>query len=252
MHVPADIDRAYLGRLVAAVERGAAHLDANAAACRGMDTGRFYLADPPSDVQAACARCTQRDLCLATALANQEPGGYWGGTTAAQRVWLTAAASVRDSGLDRCVDAVAYRDAITAIAAWVAVHGNAAVPYRADLYGVPVGKTVGRLRRLHRDGALPAAISRWLEQLPGWVWDQRSHHWDDAVRRVETFRARHGHTNIPFHHTDPDGFALGGWAARQRHALRHGALTGGRATQIAALFDEQRPVQQAVGAAHNE
>ncbi|MFD9217785.1 helicase associated domain-containing protein [Streptomyces sp. NPDC059544] len=45
----------------------------------------------------------------------------------------------------------------------------------------------------------------------------------------------HGHLNVPIGHTAPDGFPLGGWIARQRHAHRHGDLSEERVSQLDEL-----------------
>lgn len=59
------------------------------AACRGMDTDRFYpprgVIGVPDDIAALCATCPVRTPCAAAALARPGEQGIWGGTSQAQR-----------------------------------------------------------------------------------------------------------------------------------------------------------------------
>lgn len=64
------------------------------ASCRGADVDLFYDADDErTDARIArltaakemCFSCAVQPECLATALANSEPYGVWGGFTAAER-----------------------------------------------------------------------------------------------------------------------------------------------------------------------
>ena len=67
------------------------------AACANEDVSLFYDNDgetPPARqtrteiARGICNRCPVRNECLATALANQEPYGIWGGYTPAERYAL--------------------------------------------------------------------------------------------------------------------------------------------------------------------
>jgi WhiB family redox-sensing transcriptional regulator len=57
------------------------------AACRGSGASQFFPTRGASleAARAACARCSVREPCLATALADPEIQGVWAGTSALER-----------------------------------------------------------------------------------------------------------------------------------------------------------------------
>ena len=61
-----------------------------AAACRGYEANTFYPETPEGVAVAKriCAGCKVREMCLETALRNQERHGVWGGLTERERARL--------------------------------------------------------------------------------------------------------------------------------------------------------------------
>ena len=61
-----------------------------AAACRGCDGDTFYpeTAEGVAVAKRICAGCKVREMCLETALRNQERHGVWGGLTERERARL--------------------------------------------------------------------------------------------------------------------------------------------------------------------
>lgn len=66
-------------------------------ACRGMDSGVFYLEDNARGAKKAkliqeakkiCATCEVREQCLEYALEIQEPYGVWGGMSEEERRYI--------------------------------------------------------------------------------------------------------------------------------------------------------------------
>jgi WhiB family redox-sensing transcriptional regulator len=69
------------------------------AACAGLDTSIFYQADNErgasvrrreARAKAICATCPVIDICLRTALRNNEPFGVWGGMSPDERARLVS------------------------------------------------------------------------------------------------------------------------------------------------------------------
>lgn len=69
------------------------------AACAGLDTAIFYQADNErgasvrrreARAKAICATCPVIDICLRTALRNNEPFGVWGGMSPDERARIVS------------------------------------------------------------------------------------------------------------------------------------------------------------------
>lgn len=60
-------------------------------------------------------------------------------------------------------------------------------------------------------------------------------YWRRGLQAALAYHQDHGHLNVPIGHTAPDGFPLGEWLARQRHAHRHGELPEERVRQLDEL-----------------
>lgn len=100
---------------------------------------------------------------------------------------------------------------------------------------VKLGYWIGTQRQDRKKGTLADNRLRALESVAGWSWNTINDAWDGAMRRVETFVARHGHARIPVAYVDPDGFKLGQWAGTQRRAYRGNGRAKISARQVERL-----------------
>ena len=96
--------------------------------------------------------------------------------------------------------------------------------------GYPLGERAEYARRAYRRGWIPAYWVERLSRLAGWTWDTAADAWEEGLRRLEAYQQREGNARVSYRYADPDGFALGMWAARQRRMYRRGTL----APQLAA------------------
>ncbi|MEV6012288.1 Helicase associated domain protein [Streptomyces sp. NPDC051976] len=60
-------------------------------------------------------------------------------------------------------------------------------------------------------------------------------YWRRGLQAALAYYEDHGHLNVPIGHTAPDGFPLGAWIGRQRHAHQRGDLTEERVRQLDEL-----------------
>jgi hypothetical protein len=87
-------------------------------------------------------------------------------------------------------------------------------------------------QRMSRDSLTPER-QRLLESLAGWSWDLIADQWDEAFERLKTYTLENGAARPPFHYKTADGFALGGWAYKQRS--RSYSRTPQRVAQLESL-----------------
>jgi hypothetical protein len=98
--------------------------------------------------------------------------------------------------------------------------------------GFTLGAWVGRVRTLHRTGALPPDRIHALQAIPGWQFNPRAAHWDTTLALLHTTAHAHGGLqNIP-RHTRTHGVAIVIWADNQRLQGRHGRLTPHQITAL--------------------
>ena len=55
-----------------------------------------------------------------------------------------------------------------------------------------------------------------LSRLPGWAWDPIAEAWEGGYRRLLAYVEREGTSAVKRDYVEPDGYALGSWAASQR------------------------------------
>ena len=60
------------------------------AACRGVDTEKFFEPELDPVLRETCAKCPVREECLAYALADPTIVGWWAGTNSRQRAKMRA------------------------------------------------------------------------------------------------------------------------------------------------------------------
>ncbi len=108
-------------------------------------------------------------------------------------------------------------------------HVNVPIGYAADS---ALATWCSNQRRLKRRGELSAERIRRLEAL-GFAWELRTAAWEEIFARLEAFRAREGHTNVPAKYSaDP---SLGKWCAFQRSLKRLDSLSAERIRRLEAL-----------------
>ncbi|MFF3691615.1 Helicase associated domain protein [Streptomyces sp. NPDC002187] len=78
----------------------------------------------------------------------------------------------------------------------------------------------------------PAALAAFITAR---VLKPEGEYWRRGLQAALAYHGDHGHLNVPIGHTTPDGFPLGAWIARQRHAHRHGDLSEERTRQLDEL-----------------
>jgi hypothetical protein len=129
-----------------------------------------------------------------------------------------------------------WDDGFARLAAFAERKRHSRVPdeYRDD-DGFPLGHWVGIQRRFRKQGRLSDERARRLEALPGWVWHARKAKWETAYASLHRFVEREGHSRVPEHYQDDDGYRLGGWVRVQRASHRRGLLSKDRAQRLESL-----------------
>jgi hypothetical protein len=79
-----------------------------------------------------------------------------------------------------------------------------------------LGKWVKSLRR--RKGLLPLECERRLDAI-GFIWDLRSHNWEQGFISLLNFKRREGHCCVPQFHIEGK-YRLGTWVATQRRYMK--------------------------------
>jgi superfamily II DNA or RNA helicase len=94
------------------------------------------------------------------------------------------------------------------------------VPQSWTENGYRLGQWVAAIRQRYATGKFkdPVRIAD-LEHLPGWSWTPRDDRWERGYSSLCDFVDREGHSQVPRGHVE-NGFALGHWVTKQRHALR--------------------------------
>lgn len=126
---------------------------------------------------------------------------------------------------------------------YVAANGSADVPENyVTAAGFALGASLKRIRRLHRNGELPAHRAAALEAIAGWSWGigvtQKQLN-EQALAALRAFVAREGHATVPVIHIE-DGFPLGANLVAARYRLRKGLLGAGRRQALDAIDEGWR------------
>src|SRR5262249_53703245 len=94
-------------------------------------------------------------------------------------------------------------------------------------------------RTARRQGVLPSARARRLEQVSGWAWDQDAARWAHSLKLLRdladelgSLKQRAAVPSIYRGRRDSRGRPLGTWVAAQRQAERDGMLDDDRATVL--------------------
>jgi transcriptional regulator with XRE-family HTH domain len=115
---------------------------------------------------------------------------------------------------------------------YVEHHGHARVPQFYTVDGRRLGMWVVAQRNRHAKGTVDHDRARQLEALPGWTWRPRADQWEEGFRRLVDYIKRNGDARVPQSYI-VDGYKLGAWAARQRHA--EDTLDADRARRLEGL-----------------
>ncbi|HBJ82988.1 MAG TPA: hypothetical protein DDZ88_03755 [Verrucomicrobiales bacterium] len=122
-----------------------------------------------------------------------------------------------------------------------AKHGDCEVPVQWP-ENQSLSEWAKRQRRLHRDGQMPAARARRLEQL-GFTWKSKKPHlvrqWEERFAELVAFQKRHGHLRVTRQNETSPG--LNEWRNNQRVHLRKGKLSAERKARLEALGFEWAP-----------
>jgi Helicase associated domain len=70
------------------------------------------------------------------------------------------------------------------------------------------------IKQRHRKGFLPLERQRRLDTI-GFIWDPRSHNWEQGFIALLNFKRREGHCRVPQSHVEGQ-YRLGRWVSTQR------------------------------------
>ena len=103
---------------------------------------------------------------------------------------------------------------------YVEREGTANVPQSWTENGYRLGQWIAAIRQRYATGRFKDSdrIAQ-LENLPGWSWTPRDDRWERGYSSLCDFVDREGHSQVPRGHVE-NGFALGRWVTKQRHASR--------------------------------
>jgi superfamily II DNA or RNA helicase/predicted transglutaminase-like cysteine proteinase len=120
---------------------------------------------------------------------------------------------------------------IAALTVFTAREGHSRVAAGHVENGHPLGVWVSSRRAEYKAGKLAGDRIIRLENFAGWSWNALTGKWAAQYQLLVQFVDREGHSRVTLRQIE-DGFALGSWVARQRHAYSSGKLT---AEQICLL-----------------
>jgi superfamily II DNA or RNA helicase len=115
---------------------------------------------------------------------------------------------------------------------YVAVHGNAQVPYEYEEAGVKLGLWVSNQKQ--RWSTLSEDRKCRLQALAGWEVDVAEARWNTGLQLLIAYIAENGHSLVP-QDLVVGGFPLGSWAMTQRQQFRTGRLSDDREQRLAAV-----------------
>jgi hypothetical protein len=122
------------------------------------------------------------------------------------------------------------RIAFAGLTAFKARHGHAEVP--RDFPDTQLLRSLGRVKKDHRRGKLPADIARQFERLGFPLTKPRPRSaWDARFEALRDFKKRQGRVDV--HKNEDEGLAM--WLIHQRTAMRRGALESAKRQRLEAL-----------------
>lgn len=122
----------------------------------------------------------------------------------------------------------AWRTTYQTLADFHSTNGHWAAP--ADLVtadGVKVRSWTTAQRSSRKNGTLPADHQALLDKI-NFPWDPVQERWDTRCAELESFRAAHGHLNVP-------AGALSNWLYQQRKKNRQGTLPASAQQRLSAI-----------------
>jgi hypothetical protein len=122
----------------------------------------------------------------------------------------------------------AWERSFAALADFAKRNGHVDVPDRGAQKSL--ARWVNEQRRRKQVGALSADRVRRLEAL-GMGWSLRDKRWNLQYARLQEYRRRHGHCNVP----TSSGDVLSRWVSAQRSAVKAGRLSPERRARLAAI-----------------
>ena len=135
----------------------------------------------------------------------------------------------------------AWDSAARRLQAYKTQHDHVRVPFNyAAPDGFKLGMWVSNQRAAKSRGKLSNDQIAKLDE-HGFVWDAVQFAWDSAVRRLQAYKAQHGHVRVPFNYAAPDGFKLGIWANRQKAAKSRGKLSKEQIAQLDSVCSWLKP-----------
>jgi hypothetical protein len=125
-----------------------------------------------------------------------------------------------------------------ALTAYLAAHGNCAVPQTfAAADGTKLGVWVMRQRKTNTAGELSPERAERLEAV-GFVWRvpiRLAIGWDATFELLEAYCEANGHCAVPDSFVAVDGTKLGKWVQMQRHLRKTGKLSAERVERLEAV-----------------
>jgi len=126
-------------------------------------------------------------------------------------------------------------------------HGWDALRTKPAVDGVNLHQWVINRRTEYDRGRLDEWLIRGLEALPGWTWDPRRDSYEEHLRVLRAYVARHGTSSIP-QDVIVSGLRLGQWVANVRAMRRRDDLPQWVAVELENiptwLWDPRRDRQQ--------
>jgi hypothetical protein len=114
---------------------------------------------------------------------------------------------------------------------YVAREGHSHVSASHREGGFWLGAWIASKRVMYRKGILSRELAKALEGMPGWTWEPRGAHHEEALRALRLFTAREGHSRIPYRHAER-GFPVGLVASAYRTQYRAGRLSSERVADL--------------------
>jgi hypothetical protein len=113
--------------------------------------------------------------------------------------------------------------------------GHCRVPSTHKENGFRLGGWVVRQRQSKDQETLSEARRQQLDEL-GFVWDPLQTDWEEGFRYLTIYKAREGHCRVPQRHKE-NGFRLGGWVNKQRHAQTLSEARRQRLDELSFVWD---------------
>lgn len=127
-----------------------------------------------------------------------------------------------------------WEQAFAALKRFVEANGHARVPQQYTVDGIRLGTWVSGQRAARKKGTVTPERERRLEELAGWVWNERDARWETAFAALEEYVVAHGDARPRAGFTE-GGLRLGSWVSVQRAAHKSGTLSPERTRRLEAL-----------------